>query len=532
LNSDIKKEPEENSSLSDSAEIRKLVEDRKLDEAKSLEGKQDSKSNIQVIDTKFVIDCLYKNEVGDGVLFSELHKDKYVFDKNDKTWFIFNGHHWEIDILNCSRRDVENVCQRYLDEAFSLGYKLKNPGADKDEQKEILNTQSKIYKRVFKLRSENGRHRCLECAHTNQQNSLAVAGNEVFDLDPYLLGVSNGVVDLRTGILRAGRPDDYIFRASPHEWKDINEPALKWQEFLESTFSDDNNIISFVQRLFGYAISGLTSQRKFIILHGQGQNGKGVLINLFYHVMGPLAVPIQAEMLLDQGRTRSSSAPSPDIMALKGVRMAFASESDEGRRFSASRVKWLSGGDKLVGRTPHASYDTAFSPSHMLCLLTNNKPHAASHEFALWERVILIPFEISFVDREPKAANERRADLFLEDKLKKEASGILAWLVKGFIRWMEIGLSPPSIVEDATKKYRREEDLLADFIEENCYTSDDPSLKTSASLLYTAFDTWFIANISKKSITPKKLSKLLQKAGFERVKEGTIYYYGIGLISE
>jgi putative DNA primase/helicase len=216
-------------------------------------------------------------------------------------------------------------------------------------------------------------------------------------------------------------------------------------------------------------------------------------------------------------------------LALRGLRIAFASETDEGRRFSSSRVKWLSGSDSLVGRSPHAKHETIFNPTHKLFLLTNNKPGASANDFALWERLFLINFKLAFVNRKPHAENEREADLYLLDKLKAEAPGILAWLVRGFIKWEENGLNPPPVILDATSEYRREEDILQDYIEENCFR--DPQAKVGASELYDSFSKWFETNVSKKGISQRKFGRIMTSAGFEKIKSGTFSYLGLGLLA-
>jgi putative DNA primase/helicase len=514
-------------------DIKELVEKRIAEEqeqrrAKSKEAAKKLPAPGEV-DSKYVLECLEQNEIGDGRLYAALNQGRYVYNKTDEKWYVWSGHHWERDIMNTAVASAESVCDRYLQEAINISYQRNDAVKDgkDDEAKRLKETHDKIYKRVSRLRTDRGRRNCVICAHT-KYDPLAVPGDG-FDLDPWTLACKNGVVNLKTGELRPGRPDEFILRACPHEWKGIDEPAPEYDKFLQTTFEGNQDLISYLDRLFGYAITGLTAQRKFVMLHGQGQNGKGILIETLLHVLGPLAAPIQSEMLLDQGRSRSAAGPSPDIMALKGLRLAVASETDEGRRFSSSRVKWLSGGDTLVGRSPFAQQEISFTPTHTLFLLTNNKPHASAYDFAMWERMILIPFKLSFVNREPRAENERFADLYLQGKLQKEASGILARLVRGCIEWQERGLDPPAIVLDATMEYKREEDILEDFIEEHCYR--DPGAKAGASELYDSFNEWFLKNVSKKGMSQKKFGRLLQGAGFEKVKSGTFSYLGLGLLA-
>jgi len=258
-----------------------------------------------------------------------------------------------------------------------------------------------------------------------------------------------------------------------------------------------------------------------------GWNGRSLIIETISHVMGALAGSIPSEMLLSQKYAKSSSAPSPDIMSLKGVRMAFASEIDEGQKFSAAKIKWLTGKDELVGRNPHDKYPTRFYPTHKLFLMTNTQPEAPANDKSFWERLHLIPFTISFVNRDPQETYERRAIVDLDRQLKAEASGILAWLVRGCLRYQQEGLNPPMEVTAASEEYRRGEDVLADFIDECCIREE--GAKEKANILYKRYVAWYHDNIGVKEQTGTWFGKLL-KQKFNKTKvNGCVTYHGICL---
>jgi putative DNA primase/helicase len=252
-----------------------------------------------------------------------------------------------------------------------------------------------------------------------------------------------------------------------------------------------------------------------------------VLTQILIHVLGQLAASIQAEILLDQKRPRSSAGPSPDIMGLKGLRLAFASETDEGQRFSPAKVKWLTGGGQLVGRNPHDKYEIRFIPTHTLILLTNHKPQAPADDFAFWERLHLVPFRLSFVNRNPLASTERRAQKDLVDQLKGEASGILAWLVRGCLIYQKRGLDPPKSIVEATAEYRRDEDLLAQFLEDECFIEDHAQV--NATDLYDCFADWFERNISKNVMKQKRFGTMITRRFEKRRLSGSVQYFGLRL---
>jgi len=517
--------------LADESRIRKLVERSLEEEEKLAAGDQARDGNNGGGDDdndpappEFVTECLYANELGDGMLYAALKKGQYVFNKSTDEWLRWAGHHWEIDEMGRAVADVEDVCRRYLDEAQRLVDEIAV--ANKERAAALTDRQKHIYKRVTRLRSQRGRVNCLHFAATNPINALEVSGDDL-DNQTMALSGTNGVINLRTGDLRPGRPDDYILKASPVEYTGVDTPAPLWGKTLLEIFNGDQELVDFLGRIVGYAITGKCTLAKLPILWGKGRNGKGLIVETISKVLGPLAGPVPSELLLDQGRARSSGAPSADIMALQGMLVVFGSESDEGRRFSPSRVKWLTGNDTLVGRAPHDKRQTSFKPKHTLIMLTNAKPHAPADDFAFWERVLLIPFTRSYVDREPAADDEVRADLDLPEKLKAEYPGILAWMVRGCLAWQKRGLDPPAVVREATAAYRREEDLMADFLDERCVF--DKHAEVRSTIFYDDFVSWWERNMSRKVPSHRKFGQIMkQRFKWGRESSG-VFYYGVGL---
>ncbi|MBA7559390.1 hypothetical protein ES708_01004 [subsurface metagenome] len=508
------------------ADLTQQVKDRVRQEA---EEHPDPKKAPPEITPKFIADCLFKNELGDGELFAAIHRDRFVYNNNAGEWYEWAGHHWRRDIMGTALSAIEDVTTPYLERATLLRKEADRvvSGETSGDEKKLRTISKSFYDRANRLRGDKGRTACLKFARTCR-DPLAVVGDE-FDLDPMLLGVANGVIDLRTGELIDGRQTDYISMASSVEWKGIDAKCDLWDKSLLEIFDDKPEMVDYQRRLLGYAISGSTKERVFAAMWGQGWNGKGVIANVITNILDPLAGPIPSEMLLDQGKSRSSAGPSPDIMMLRGLRIAFASESDEGRRFSAARVKWFTGSDVLTGRYPHDKMPIRFKPSHTLFMLTNSKPYAPGGDFAFWERLHLIPFKLSFVKRTPAANNERQADLDLEKKLLGEYPGILAWLVRGCLEWQAEGLNPPDIVLDATAEYRSDEDIIGDFIASSLII--EPGARVKGADLYGQFQTWYIDMIGKKENVPSNSWFGRQMATrYNKTKiSGCVWYHGIGL---
>ena len=512
--------------FTDLQSIRAKVKARVKKEEKQQQDKKDNESkDNNGITSRFVLDCLNANELGDGMLFAAIHKGKFLFNFSAGEWFFWGGHFWLRDITNRAQLEVESECEVYLEEAgeqINLTQKAAKAG-----RKDEVNFHEKIVKRLLdrvkRLRSRKGRNNCLYFA-----SLYLTAKGEDFDQDPWLLGCKNGVLNLKIGKLFPGRPEQYITKDAPVEWNGIDAPAPLWEKILLEIFDGSTEVVDYLQRLFGYGITGLVLEHIFPVLWGKGRNGKSLILETIQHILGTLVVTLNPETLLDQGRVRNPSGPSPDIMSLKGARIASTSETDTDRKLAVSSLKRWTGGDTLVARSPHDRYETHFLPTHLLILSTNHKPQAPN-DFALWERLHLVPFPLSFVDRKPVAENERRAKKGLLEKLHTEGPGILAWLVRGCLLWQQHGLRAPVCVLEATSEYRKDEDIFGDFLDESCELSSEPGVETSASRLGDAFDEWYKLNVSKRELSRRKFGMLLKDYGIEKFKRGCIFYRGIRL---
>jgi putative DNA primase/helicase len=475
----------------------------------------------------FLLDCVKSGQIGDAQAFTSLFKGRFCYDHASNRWYQWQEHYWKEDAVSNVVAAVDQLIEAYGEEAKKWAWRRIKAKKQKDEDsaKEAEKNEETYLKKIAKLQDKTYRLHVLYLSAVGE-NSLGISG-EKWDSNPNLIACLNGVLDLEKGEFRPGRPEDYIKTPCPTEWLGEDEPAPRWCRFLEEIFGGDIDLIAYVKRLLGYGIIGTVIHHILIILWGIGRNGKGTLLEILKLVLGAnLASPIQAELLLEQRNRRSSSAPSPDIMALRGKRIVWASETDEGRKLNAGKIKWLTGGDTLVGRDPYGKREVPFLPSHLLFLLTNFKPKVNAADFGLWERIHLIPFKFCFVEN-PIEPHHRKADYTLLEELKKEASGILACLVQGFREYKERGLKPPPAVIQAVEQYRKEEDDVGLFITDCCFLA--PNAKAKGEELYDAYKKWCDRE-GRKLLSGVKFGEQL-KAKFEWKKKGVIIYFGIGLLA-
>jgi putative DNA primase/helicase len=221
-----------------------------------------------------------------------------------------------------------------------------------------------------------------------------------------------------------------------------------------------------VKRFYGSCLTGDVRDRVLAIEQGSGFNGKSVLNRVIQHVLGDLAytAPIRVVM-----RGRQAEIPN-ELAALARKRLVVVAETADGHRLDENRVKMLTGGDKVAARALYREW-FAFQPEYKLVLYTNFRPKVDGSDGAVWDRIRLIPFAVSF---------REGADRELGEKLAAEAEGILAWLVEGCLEWQDSGLGTCDAVERATMSYRTENDVIGRFVAECCELGDEHRVTTKA----------------------------------------------------
>ena len=330
-----------------------------------------------------------------------------------------------------------------------------------------------------------------------------------YDKDPLLFTAGNCTLDLRSGQPRECRPEDLVTRATPVPYlPDAQCP--RWKSFLEQIFDGDKELIGFVKRAVGYALTGLTDEQVLFVLHGPGGNGKSSFVELLLSLVGTHgAITSFATFLVRQ----NPGSPRNDIAALHGARLVKAAESQDQAELDESVVKELTGSDSISARYLYHEPFT-FKPNFKLFLITNHRPSIRGTDDAIWRRIRLIPFNRQFTgkNRDPK----------LREKLEAELPGILAWAVAGALEWQRVGLGNAPIIEKATLDYRQESDHFGRFLAERCIIQ--AKAQASGRELFDGYVEWCGRNREKPE-SNNTFAKTLAERGIrkKRTSKGTVY---------
>ena len=319
--------------------------------------------------------------------------------------------------------------------------------------------------------------------------------HEDLDADPWLLNTQNGIVDLR---LDAQRPHEREARMTKLTGTELGNRygCPTWIAFLTRIMGGSEEMVSFIQRVVGYCLSGSTREQCLFILYGNGSNGKSTFLDTVRAVLGDYAMHARAETFVRDSR---GGIPN-DIAALRGARLVTASEPEQGEQLDESLVKEMTGDAAITARFMRGEFFT-FRPRFKVLLATNHRPVIRGTDHGIWRRIRLVPFTETIPDEEK--------DRELPTKLLAERDGILAWAVEGCLAWQRDGLAAPEAVVNATQDYREDMDILAEFLSEKCYRMG--TVKNQD--LYAAFSAWQQAN-GEKPRSHRWLTRTLQERGF------------------
>ena len=411
-------------------------------------------------------------------------------------WLLWDGHRWCFDETgDVNRLAKANALSQY----------------DKVAQIDDFNQRQQMSRYATKSESRQAIESTIHLAKTEAGIPLRV---ESLDTNSYLLGVANGVINLKTGGLRVETKEEYITKQAPVEFNP-DATCPRWFKFLNQAMDGDKEMISYLKRIVGYSLTGDTKEQVLFFLFGHGANGKSVFVNTIQDLLGDYAIQTPVSTLM----TRGKGSINNDIARMRGARFVATTETEEGSKFNESEIKLLTGGDTITCRFLRQEF-FEYRPEFKIWISGNHKP-VPGDGHSIWRRLILIPFEI--------IVDEVNQDKELNLKLREELSGILNWAIEGCLEWQEEGLKTPQKIVDAISEYKSEMDRVLTWMEECCEPKPRAGAETKASSLYGCYRKWAIEN-GEWAMSQRIFSNKLSEKGYKKIrKQQGQFYQGIRL---
>ncbi|MDC3332977.1 phage/plasmid primase, P4 family [bacterium] len=461
----------------------------------------------------------------------------------EKIWYQFEEHSWKrIE----SGTKLRNAMSTTLLERFKLArHKLTaQKRIEEDRIKDLgvtggadlanfKNRIKSIDDMIKKLKTQGFKDSVMrECCEIFYDETFI----QKLDMNPYIIGFSNGVYDLKAHTFRCGVPDDYITKVMPINYKEFDSyhPAVQnIHEFLGKIFPDKSIRRHFLD-VYCCVFVGGNKDKKFYIWTGEGDNGKSIMYDILEKILGPYSQKPPTSLITGK-RTQSAQA-DPIMSRSQGVRSWMFQETRQADPINCGIVKELTGNDSFVARDlfQKGSDMREITPMFMCGLMCNELPTMYDADKAMWNRVRLFPFESCFVDQNelPTSEDEQLAQKkFLVDRnFKDKIPDMLepfAWLLLHHLKKTEgvVGIEPFK-VKSATDAYRTENNIMEQFIDETM--EKRPENKITLSEAYQAFHDWYKSTgvSSDKIMSQRLFKKKMEKHWGEPDRRGVWTGYG------
>ena len=459
-------------------------------------------AGVPVAVTSSTLDSPNLTDLGNAKRLIRASQHELLYCAAHGVWYVFQESHW--------RRDLDGAVSRHAKRAVGLIFEEALAESDTNRQTTL---------RRHALRSESSRSLNAMVSVASTESDVVISANRL-DADPWLFNVANGTIDLRTGKMQQHDRTDFITKMSSVVY-DTNAQCPLWDDFLMYAMEEDTEIVEFINRFFGYCLTGLVTEQVLLFMEGTGSNGKTTALLILMHILGDYAIQGAPGLLL----AKHGEAHPTEVADLEGTRFVANSEVEKGKPFAESLIKQLTGNDKIRARRMRQDF-YEFDPTHKLCIAANHRPIIKGNDEGIWRRIIRIPWK--------RAIPADKKDPFFLDKLKKEAPGILNKLVAGCVAWQEKGLQPPEKVRIATSDYREEMDVLADFMEEKCLFGEQH--KVAQKELYLAYVDW-CEELKQKPQNYRLFNRQLKERDYETLvlRNGGVTiraWVGLGLRNE
>lgn len=292
----------------------------------------------------------------------------------------------------------------------------------------------------------------------------------------------------------------------------------RWTSFLDEVLEADHERIELIQQWFGYCLVQDTTQQRFIVAVGEGENGKSVVLDTLTNILGPDNVShVRAELFAQRFQLTMTLGKLANISYDTG-------EIDES---AEATIKEFTGGDRMYFDRKGVSGVMAY-PSARLILATNHDPRFADRSKGVWRRMLVVPFRIGIPTE--------RQDKKLVEKLKAERSGIFNWSISGLRTLRRAGqFTVPAISQQMGDELRAQSNYTRQFLLDACQrTTSEESVICIA--LYSRYEEW-CRDRGYRPFDDTKFGKELRKAfpGIDRRRESTgersWRYHGLQIIN-
>lgn len=377
------------------------------------------------------------------------------------TWLVWDAYRWKTD----ERLEHELVVRELLRRLSIRLQEMAKSAPTKEEGKPFATAAKRFQSRAG-----------IQAVVALVRAHIAVHPTD-FDTDPMRLNTPGGVVDLTTGAVAAGTPEEMHARTT--KVGPARGPAPLWTRFLADLTGGDVQFTAFLQRFMGYAATGQNTEK--VLSYAWGSNsdtGKSTFVRIMDTLFGSYADSVDIEAFISTQK-KAGSIPA-ELARLPGVRLVTATEPAAGHAWDEKRIKAITGGDPIEVRFLYGN-PFVYVPQFTIFIVGNNEPELRHVDDAMLRRLLVLPFN-------RKVPREKQIDNLSARIVEEEGPAVLQWVIDGCLAWQRDGLNPPEVVLQRTAEYAEGQDTLSQWAEEELEVDPDASISRHA--LFAAWSQW------------------------------------------
>jgi len=470
-----------------------------------------------IIKIKKIFKTYSLDDTGNAERFYDQFGDIFHYNVTDKVFMIWTGKTWVVDCKNSIRKYANALIDVLKEEARDYDKKIED-AEDENERKRLAKVQDAMYKNAQRISNKAGKDAMLDEFKTLYNIPIE---NLELDSNDFELNTESGVVDLKTGEIMPFDKKNLLSKST--RCKVSYETPQLWLSFLKAVFKRENQIeteeiIDFIQRYFGYMLTGSTTEQVMGLALGGGSNGKSTLFDQFLHICGDYGTVSSADILMQSKFGGSNQMFT--LSKLLGIRFCYIEETDESGRLAESGMKRMVGSGKIAAQKKFGN-EFDFDIKFKVLIATNNKPIITARNYGVWRRIFPLLFTQTFTGE--------NKDRDLPEKLKSESDKILGWCIQGCVKYIKEnkGLTLPKCMEQVLSDYKTSMDTVQNYLNNNCTLSPDCDVK--ARELFQDYKNWARDNNEYLMKETNFGAELIEK-GFAKIRRSDgMHYLGLKL---
>jgi phage/plasmid-associated DNA primase len=332
---------------------------------------------------------------------------------------------------------------------------------------------------------------------------------DIFDNKPYIFAFKNKAFDLKTGLPYDIKKEDYITQNTGRDYVKPTDTQIATVAKVFQSIFPDPEVGKCYLSVLRLCLSGEHPEKLFIA-NGQGRNGKGLINELAFKLLGQYAYKMSIEVLTKEVK---KTGANPELANLHKMRMVVSSEPEDGCKIQTGFAKELTGCSEIAARGLYSGITTTLLWMVLIIELNKKLLLSGRMDTSVLERIVDIPFESTFVSNpddvdESKGIYQGNLEYKTETWQIEHSCAFFHYILENAPAKLYI----PDRIKNLSKQYVLGSDEMYGWMMENYETADNTEFVKLKDVfdLYKASDLYSnLTKLEKRNLNKNAFSELI-----------------------